>query len=390
MADLLRGARLLLDDAIVEGCDLLIDQGRIAAVGPGLDATGAALTILPPGSLLAPGFIDVQVNGGGGVLFNDEPTQTGVRTIAAAHRRYGTTGLLPTIITDAPDRLRQAADAVVATRKTPGSGVLGVHFEGPFISPQRPGVHDPRFIRPPTPQDLDFLTDLAADPAVGRVLLTLAPETLDGAVLERLAASGILLSAGHSAADWRQTVDALAHGVRGFTHLFNAMPPLTARAPGLIAAALLDPDSWCGVIVDGIHVHPATLRLALAAKPLNRMMLVTDAMMATGTDVDEFVLQGRRILRRNGRLETEDGTLAGADIDMAGAVRTCRDLLGLPLESALAMASRHPAEFLGLGHRLGRIAPGHQADLVLLTPEIQVLGTWVEGAWRAADETDAP
>ncbi len=394
MADLLRGARLLLDDAIVEGCDLLIDQGRIAAVGPGLDATGAALTILPPGSLLAPGFIDVQVNGGGGVLFNDEPTQTGVRTIAAAHRRYGTTGLLPTIITDTADRLRQAADAVIAARKTPGSGVLGVHFEGPFISPQRPGVHDPRFIRPPTPEDLDFLTDLAAasesDPAVGRVLLTLAPETLDGAVLDRLAAAGILLSAGHSAADWRQTVDALAHGVRGFTHLFNAMPPLTARAPGLIAAALLDPNSWCGLIVDGIHVHPATLRLALAAKPLNRMMLVTDAMMATGTDVDEFVLQGRRILRRNGRLETEDGTLAGADIDMAGAVRACRDLLGLSLESALAMASRHPAEFLGLGDRLGRIAPGHQADLVLLTPEIQVLGTWVEGAWRAADETDAP
>jgi N-acetylglucosamine-6-phosphate deacetylase len=389
MADLLRGARLLLDDRIVEGCDLLIDKGRVAAVGPGLDAEGAALVTLPPGSLLAPGFIDVQVNGGGGVLFNDEPTRTGVRTIAAAHRRYGTTGLLPTIITDTADRLRQAADAVIAARRLPGSGVLGVHFEGPFISPQRPGVHDPRFIRPPTPEDLNFLTDLAADPAVGRVLLTLAPETLDGAILDRLAAAGILLSAGHSAADWRQTVDALAHGVRGFTHLFNAMPPLTARAPGLIAAALLDPDSWCGLIVDGIHVHPATLRLALAAKPLNRMMLVTDAMMATGSDVSEFVLQGRRILRRNGRLETEDGTLAGADIDMAGAVRACRDLLGLPLESALAMASRHPAEFLGLGDRLGRIDPGYQADLVLLTPDIQVLGTWVEGGWRGADGTDA-
>ncbi|MFD1624822.1 N-acetylglucosamine-6-phosphate deacetylase [Azospirillum griseum] len=390
MAQLLRGGRLLLDERIVDGHDLLIADGRIVAVGPGLDPDGATPVDLPPGSLLAPGFIDVQVNGGGGTLFNDEPTQTGVQTIAAAHRRFGTTGLLPTIITDAPDRLSRAADAVIAARAIPGSGVLGVHFEGPFISPQRPGVHDPRFIRSPTAADLALLTDLAADPAVGRVLLTLAPETVDSATLDRLAGTGILLSAGHSAADWQQTTDALAHGVRGFTHLFNAMPPLTARAPGLIAAALLDPNSWCGLIVDGIHVHPGTLRLALAAKPFDRMMLVTDAMLATGTDVSEFDLQGRRVLRRNGRLETEDGTLAGADIDMAQAVRNCRDLLGLPVERALALASRHPAAFLGLDDRLGRIAPGWQADLVLLTDDLQVLGTWVEGGWLAADPAKAP
>ncbi len=370
-------AILTADGQATPGLGVLIEGATITAILPATAAPPARRHALPPECLLAPGLIDIQVNGGGGIQFNDDPSPEAARHIARAHRRLGTTAILPTLITSDRDTLARAA-ATAYTFATPGSGILGIHLEGPFLSPARPGVHDPALIRPPDEADLALLTHLAAARA-GVLLLTVAPECASPDTWHRLARAGIILSAGHSAARYEQ----VGPSITGVTHLFNAMNPPTARDPGLVAAALLS-DRYAGVIVDGHHVHPAMLRLMLATKTASRIMLVSDAMAPTGTDAASFTLQGRTILRRDGCLVTEDGTLAGADLCLAEAVRRTTTLLGLDLPAALAMASTNPAEFLGLGFTHGRIAPGRQADLVLLDPQAGVLGTWVAGAWETA------
>ncbi|MCY1044195.1 N-acetylglucosamine-6-phosphate deacetylase [Corallococcus sp. bb12-1] len=385
----LHGARVFTGDLLLEGQAVIIEGDTVRAVVPTAEIpTGATVHTLPGDTLLAPGFVDVQVNGAGGVLFNDTPTMEAALAIASAMRRTGTTGLLPTFITDDPSRMREACEAALDATARADSGVLGIHLEGPFISRERAGVHAPGFIRAPDPSDLDYLTALPRRFAAhgGRVLMTLAPECVDDATLRRLATSGVVLSAGHTAATSERTTQALRAGVRGFTHLFNAMPPVMNRQPGPIVAALTHDDAWCGVIADGVHVHADNLRLVLKVKPPGKVFLVTDAMPPVGTSVTSFMLQGRTILRRNKRLETEDGTLAGADIDLTAAVRHCVHSLGVPLEEALRMASLHPATFLGVhGHR-GRIAPGHRADLVLLKEDLSAHTTWVGGQARSPEK----
>ncbi|PWC76930.1 N-acetylglucosamine-6-phosphate deacetylase [Azospirillum sp. TSH64] len=386
MRQLLTGARIFTGETILDGRSLLVADGRILDIlAPGRTLPDVERTVaLEAGDLLAPGFLDIQVNGGGGVLFNERPTVEATLAIAAAHRRFGTTGLLPTIITDTPDCHRAAAEAAVTAVAQPGSGVLGIHFEGPFISPQRVGAHDPRFVRAPDEGDLAFIGSLPGRMSGGRVLLTLAPECVEDAALSRLMAAGVILSVGHTMASAERVVEAFDLGVRGVTHLYNAMPGIANRQPGPAGAALGDGRPWCGLIADGHHVHPLMMRAALAARPRGRMMLVTDAMPPTGTDADRFELNGRTIYRRDGRLVLADGTLAGADLDMATAVRNAGTLIGLPLEESLRMASLYPAEFLGMASERGRIAPGWRADLVLLRPDLTVRGTWVDGEWRWA------
>ncbi|WP_158045267.1 N-acetylglucosamine-6-phosphate deacetylase [Skermanella pratensis] len=380
MGQFLVGSRLFTGDLILEGHGIALDGGRITGVMPEADVPAEAdIVRLPAGSLLAPGFIDVQANGAGGVLFNGDPNEDTVLRMAASLRRFGCTGLLPTLITDERSRMRPAAEAVIAAAGRPENGILGIHFEGPFISPDKPGVHDPRHIRQPDDADLDFLCRLPERLPHGRVLVTLAPERVEDEVVARLAGAGVVVSAGHTVAGYGRTLDAVAHGLTGFTHLFNAMPPISGREPGVAVAALERNGTWCGIIADGIHVDPATLRMALAAKGPAGLFLVTDAMPPVGTDAAEFELYGRRIFRRDGRLVTEGGTLAGADIDMASAVRNCVGLLGLPLEESLRMASLYPATFLGMQDRFGRLAAGHRADLVMLDAELRVLDTWIDG-----------
>jgi N-acetylglucosamine-6-phosphate deacetylase len=328
---------------------------------------------LPDGAWLAPGFIDVQVNGGGDVLFNDTPTMEGIAAIVAAHRRFGTTALLPTLISDTAKKMQAAsaaADAAVASMP----GVLGIHFEGPFLSLERAGVHDPAMIRLPTAEDLNFL----AAPRTAVTLVTLAPEQVPAGFIADLARAGVRVALGHSMASYAETRAALAEGLTGFTHLFNAMRPLASREPGPIAAALETSGAFYGLIVDGEHVAPPMLRLAL--RGLGQAMLVTDAMPPVGGSRTEFTLGGKRITVRDGRCATDDGTLAGAALDMASAVRNCVRLLDLPLAETLRLASAAPAAFLGLADRLGHLAPGYRADMVALDPvEIGVLATWVAG-----------
>ena len=328
---------------------------------------------LPPGVWLAPGFIDLQVNGGGDVLFNDAPTPQTIRKIVAAHRRFGTTALLPTLISDSPAKMNSAVAAVEELSDIE-PGVLGIHLEGPFLSPEKAGVHAPRHLRRPTADDLDLITARRR----GMTLVTLAPEQVPPDFIGKLTRAGVRVALGHSMATYEQTREAIAAGATGFTHLFNAMRGLESREPGPIAAALDCADVWYGLIVDGVHVAPAMLRLALRGR--GRPILVTDAMPPVGGTRATFALNGDKISVRDGRCAREDGRLAGSCLDMASAVRNCVRLLGASLTEALRFASNHPAEFLGLGTKLGRIAPGLRADLVAIDCEtLEVHQTWVAG-----------
>ena len=368
--------RLLADEGFVEGRAVLLEGERIAAVVPMTDPRARAAERHDlGGAMLVPGFVDAQVNGGGGVLFNDAPTVEAIRAIGAAHRRYGTTGFMPTLISDDLSVIAQAVTAVrdASAQKVPG--VFGVHIEGPYISAERKGAHDAAKFRDLDDRGVQLLTSLG----VGRTLVTLAPEMTTPATIALLAKAGIVISAGHTNATFEAMGAALASGVRGVTHLFNAMSPLTHREPGVVGAALHDPECWCGLIVDGRHVHPAVLQLALKAKRPDRFMLVTDAMPNVGAERNWFMLQGRRIEVRDGVCVDEHGTLSGSALDMATAVRNCVRLLGLPLEQAARMASAYPAQFLGLGGELGRIAPGYRANLVALDDEVRVRATWIDG-----------
>jgi N-acetylglucosamine-6-phosphate deacetylase len=326
---------------------------------------------------LAPGFIDLQVNGGGDVLFNNSPTTEAIVAIAAAHRKYGTTALLPTFITDTPQKMAAAlvaADSLVAVEPA----VLGIHLEGPFLSPEMAGVHDAKLMRQPGPDDLRMLCGQRK----GELLVTLAPERVPKSFVSKLGTSGIHVSLGHSMATYEQTLEAMAEGLNGFTHLFNAMRPLASREPGPIAAALESPNACFGMIVDGFHVAPAILRLAL--RGLARPILVTDAMPPVGGRQTCFDLYSAKIQVTGGRCARPDGTLAGSALDMATAVRNCVQKLEVPLEKALQFASRNPAEFMGLGHQLGGLRPGYRADIVALSSDsFDVLDTWVAGKGSA-------
>ncbi|MBW7963291.1 N-acetylglucosamine-6-phosphate deacetylase [Bradyrhizobium sp. BR 10261] len=383
MMIVLSGARIFDGERFLDDHALVIEGAHIAAIVPHSEKPDGAVQDLG-GGLLAPGYVDVQVNGGGGILFNEEPTPEGIARIAAAHRNHGTVGLLPTLVTDAP----QVMDAAIAAtrearRLTPAT--LGIHLEGPFLDPRRKGAHELSYIR-----DLgrdDVATIAKAD--CGAVMLTLAPNRVGTESIAELARQGVLVSLGHSDASYEEARRAVAAGARAFTHLFNAMSPPTGREPGMVGAALDLDDVFVGLIADGHHVHEANLRVALAAKRRDRFMLITDAMPPAAGGPDHFDLQGRRVTSIDGCLRLDDGTLAGSVLTMDEAVRYAVNVVRLPLADALAMASRVPATFLRRETDLGRIAPGYLASLVHLDDELRVLETWIEGHSSRGSEHDA-
>ena len=378
----LRNARILVDDTFRDDLALVIEDGRITHLVP--DAAPqlgpAAGQIDLDGGWLVPGFIDVQVNGGGGVLFNNAPDIVTLRTMAAAHRRFGTTAMLPTLISDDAAVMRRAIDATREAIRQGVPGVLGIHLEGPYIAPARKGTHDASKFRLPDAAELAMVASLDNGPT----LLTLAPEQVPLDTVRALVERGVIVAAGHTAATYEEARAGLDAGIRGFTHLYNAMSPLQGREPGAVGAALEDRDSWVGVIVDGVHVHPASLRVALAAKPRGRLLLVTDAMPPVGAQSPSYALYGEVITAVDGVVRNAAGALAGSALDMATAVRNTVRLLGQPLAEAARMASTYPAQFLNVDDRLGHIAEGYQADLVLLDDALQVRGTWIAGQYEAA------
>ena len=370
-------ARALVDDGFRDDLAVLLDDGGdIAALVPASQARTQADEIDDlAGGWLVPGYIDAQVNGGGGVLFNNDPSVEAIAAIGRAHRRFGTTGFLPTLISDDAEVMARAIGATRAAIAAGVPGVLGVHLEGPYIAPARKGTHDAGKFRVPDAAEVAMATSLDN----GITLITLAPEQVPLATIRAMAARGAIVVAGHTAASYEQARAGLEAGLRGFTHLYNAMSPLQGREPGAVGAALEDRDSWCGVIVDGVHVHPGSLRVALAAKPRGKLFLVTDAMPMVGADDPAFALYGEVITAVDGVVRNAAGALAGSALDMATAVRNCVRLLGLPLDEAARMASTYPANFLGLDGRCGRIAAGLQADLVLLDESLAVRSTWIAG-----------
>jgi N-acetylglucosamine-6-phosphate deacetylase len=369
-----------------EDAALLIENGRIKAILGKADLpTGVPRQDLGD-ALIAPGFIDLQVNGGGGVLFNNDPTVTGIRTICEAHARYGTTALMVTLITDAPEIKREAITAGEAAVRASEPGYLGLHLEGPHISIARKGTHDPALIRPMTEADLDYLVEQAS--RFGIPMITVAPESVTPDQVKRLVQAGYRVSLGHTDTTYAGVEPYVASGATLVTHLFNAMSPLGNREPGLVGAALTSPALHCGLIADGFHVDPVTMAIALAAKtgPAH-IFLVTDAMSTIGTDQTGFDLNGRAVYRRDGRLTLADGTLAGADIDMLSCIRYVHETLGQPLEVALRMASLYPAEAIGAPTK-GSLAAGQDADFVVLGPDLDIHSTWIAGTCVFAKRTE--
>ena len=376
MRQALINGRVISQGRILTAHAVVIEDGWIADIVSDEDSSLKGLAVHDlKGALLLPGFIDTQVNGGGGMLFNDDPSVATVHRIGAAHRKFGTTGFLPTLISDDLGKVRRAIEAVAAAVKEGVPGVLGIHIEGPFLSPERKGVHDAGKFRTLDEEAFSLLTSLKT----AKTLVTLAPEMTTPEMIARLAGAGVIVAAGHTNASYDTMREALAHGVTGFTHLFNAMSQLTAREPGVVGAALSDAGSYCGIIVDGRHVHPDVLKLALHCKPHDRFMLVTDAWANVGTDLTTFQLQGATITVKDGVCMDENGTLAGSAMDMSRAVRNAMDLLGLDLQDAVAMASRAPASFLGLGDRYGEIAKGLRANFVASDDSMNVQETWIDG-----------
>jgi N-acetylglucosamine-6-phosphate deacetylase len=378
----LYGARIFDGERLHEDRALVVEGASIQALVRFEDRPRGGEQVDLGGGILAPGFVDWQINGGGGVLFNADPTVEGIAAIAAAHRRAGVTAFLPTVVTDAP---RVLAEALTAAREaqTLVPGALGIHVEGPFIDPKRKGVHPAEFIRRMEEKDADALISARADVMV----VTLAPASVPLERIARLAKAGIVVSLGHSDASAEDAQTVFDAGASAVTHLYNAMSQLTSRAPGVVGAALSDPRIICGLIADGEHAHAVAYRAALAAKGPRAIALVSDAMPPAAGGPDVFELQGRRMTRVGNKLVAEDGALAGAAITMRDAVDYVVRVLKVPLADALMMATLTPARLLRVDNRIGRLATGHEADLVHLTDSLEVRQVWMGG--RRLDEVDA-
>lgn len=369
MAHVLTGADVFDGESIRRNLAVVIEAGRIAALIPAAEAGPDAERIA---GLLAPAFVDLQVNGGGGRQIGGATTPEDLAQVCATHRRLGCAGILPTLITDTPEATETVVAAGVAAARAGTPGFLGLHLEGPHLDERRKGAHDPALIRPMTDRDLARLCGAARE--LPALMVTLAPRSATPAQIAALAQAGVIVSLGHSDCTQVEAQEAIAAGARCATHLFNAMSQLGAREPGLVGA-VLSGTLAAGVIADAIHVHPDVLRIALAARP-DGLFLVTDCMAFAGTDQSEMQLGGRRIIRGDGRLQLADGTLAGADLTMAQALRVLTGQVGIAPERALAMASLIPARLIGLDHRLGRIAPSYRPELVLLSGDWDVTAIW--------------
>lgn len=362
---------------VLPGAEITVDGDRITSIGA-VDGAGqgGGDTIDLNGGWVVPGYIDTQVNGGGGVLFNDRLDVDGIATMAAAHAVYGTTAMLPTLVSETPDKIARALDAIDEAIEAKVPGIVGIHVEGPVLNPARKGIHDPARFR-----DLDDeMVAVLTRPRKGKVMLTIAPERVPVDTVKRLVDAGVLVSAGHSEASYEQAMAAFDVGLSGITHLYNAMPAMQQRVPGLAGATLDDPRPWSGLIIDGFHVSAPMLRLALKARPFDKLMLVTDAMSSVGAVDKDFVLHGRHIAVSGGKCVNVDGTLAGSDLDMGAAVANAVEQLRITVDQAVVLAATNPAAFLGLAHERGALAKGLRADWVVLDAALKPVETRIAAA----------
>ncbi|OUL58940.1 N-acetylglucosamine-6-phosphate deacetylase [Pseudoalteromonas ulvae] len=363
--------RLFNGESFLDSVTLTIAAGKIQSIENGFIGEAPVLT-----GTVVPGFIDVQVNGGGGAFFNAEQTPACLDKMAKAHGRFGSTGLMPTLITDKVEVMQAAADATAQALNDNVPGVFGIHFEGPHLSLPKKGTHSEQYIRPIS--EAEFAVYARTD--LGIKMVTLAPENVSVADIKRLVSYGVKVCLGHTNADFETTQAALQAGADGFTHLFNAMSAFTSREPGVVGAALWDNNSWCGLIVDGHHVHPTAAKLAIRTKAQGKILLVTDAMPPVGTDLTEFdFFDGRKVIRTGDRLNSTTGELAGSVLDMASAVRNTVNTLDVSLAESVRMASLYPAEYLGLSAKKGRLLVDFDADFVVLDNTLHATHTYIAG-----------
>lgn len=369
----LTGARIFDGTQMHDNAALLLDGDIFEGIVPDhAIASGYAVTQVTGGTIL-PGFVDVQVNGGGGVMFNDNPSVDGLRAIANAHAGTGTRAMLPTLITDTPDCLRAAVDAVEQAIREGVSGIIGLHLEGPHISIAKKGAHDPALIRPMQDEDAAYLVDAAR--RLPNLMVTVAPENCSPEQIALLSDAGVIVSLGHTDCSFADAQAAFAAGACCVTHLFNAMSQLGSRAPGLVGAALQAKGVSAGLIADGIHVHAGSMQVALSAKTeAGGIFLVTDAMATAGSRIAAFRLNGRMVLRANGRLTLEDGTLAGADIDFPKSLSLLVNEVGISPDRALEMATSAPARCLRMPGAAGRFLAGNPANAIHLNDAYDYLG----------------
>ena len=371
------GARVFDGKKMHESMAVLVEGSVVKALVARGDVPQEAQRMDLKGGILAPGFVDLQVNGGGGVMLNSAPTVEALKVMEAAHAGLGATTILPTLITDTKEHTKAAIEAVKGAIEAGIEGIAGLHLEGPHLSIARKGAHDPALIRPMEDKDLSLLVEAAK--ALPVLKVTLAPESASLAQIRALKKAGVVVALGHTDAPFADCVAALDAGASLVTHLFNAMSQLTNREPGLVGAAISHPRAAAGLIADGIHVHPASLRTAWRAKQgAEALYLVSDAMATAGSKINHFILNGRKICRNGARLTLEDGTLAGAHLDLATAIAFMTRDVGVPESEALAMATACPARLAGLGDR-GRIAPKARADLVHLSDDLTLRAVWRSG-----------
>ncbi len=370
--DLYSGERVLYDKAIV------VNEDKIEAIID-IDKIPKSLEILDlEGLNIAPGFIDLQVNGGGGCLFNDNPTKECLAKIFEGHKRYGTTNFLPTLFTVSTKKMLQGIDAVNSCVLNNKYGVLGLHIEGPYINEAKAGVHDKKYIRPAS---FDEITTLVKNGKGIIKIFTVAPEVVNKEYVEFLIENNIIVSAGHTNASYEEAKSSFKWGISKVTHLFNAMSQFGSRTPGVVGAALDSPNVWAGIIVDGFHVHFGSVRIAKKIKG-NKLVLVTDAMPPVGSKIKKFKLGDLKVIYNDGKCTTEEGVLAGSALNMATAVRNCVQKVDIPLDEALRMASTYPAELLGMNYKLGKIKPGYFANMVIFNNQLYVEGVIINGKYE--------
>ncbi|QWA12560.1 N-acetylglucosamine-6-phosphate deacetylase [Sodalis ligni] len=371
--------RIFTGYQVLDDYALIIDDALISAVCPTASLPADIERRDLSGAILAPGFIDLQLNGCGGVQFNDSLDALSVGTLEImqrANEKSGCTSFLPTLITSTDEFMHRAIDVMRAFLAQHKNQALGLHLEGPYLNPIKKGTHDPALMRTPDAAMIDYLcanADVIAQ-------ITLAPEQVDAGVIRRLRQAGIVVSAGHSNATYEQAKAGFAAGVGSATHLFNAMPQLVGREPGLIGAIFDAPEIYCGIIVDGLHVNYANVRNAKRIKG-EKLVLITDATAPAGADgkIDRFIFAGKTIYYRDGLCLDENGTLSGSALTMIDAVRNSVEYVGIPLDEALRMATLYPAQALGISDRLGTLQVGKAANLTAFTRDYRIIKTIVNG-----------
>lgn len=375
---LLKGGDVLLSDGRIQRRDILVHSETILTIGPDLNEEKADYVDNCSGLLIAPGLCDMQANGGDSVLFNDDPSTDGLRRIARAHLKLGTTQLLPTLVSDTLEVVRKGIAAVDGAIANDVTSIVGIHIEGPFLSPEKRGIHRRDDLRKLEDADVELLSSLKN----GVTLVTVAPEQVSPDQIRALVANGVIVSLGHSNTTSAKAAAAFEAGASGVTHLYNGMSQLSGREPGMVGAALTHDDVWTSLILDGHHLARASTELVFRAKPKRKCILITDAMPVAGTEATSFMLQGKKISVKDGRCIDERGTLAGAALSLPEAIRHALTYEQVSRENAIEMASRNPAEFLMLDKKHGQIEIGRQADLVCFNSDLECkqvmhLGQWV-------------